>query len=402
MSDDTDTEDNEGSSQDSPHTGAADREKQRLRTSPRFQQGQQQSKSKSSKPSKSSAKRALPVQSQRPPLPPKRKATGVKGTSKKRSKKVVKEEVVIPKTTAARYSTIEDVCLAQAWISASEDPVVGANRTGSTYWKEVKKKFEILYAESDVEVKQQYDFKSLNNRWNRHINNQVQLFLQYWKAASTNPPSGTVEADWIEAAMESYLAEEGRPFKFKECFLLLKDHPKFDGSNNLQEEEQAAANLDNRNNTAPAMAAGQMRPIGQKKAKAMRRSSASDSESSQAIARLAETQAQLNSVLSLRDQRKAWTNLASMYIQLGDTTQAKYYMDLLSSSAAPTTGPPSIINTTRFIAPPPASTTNDSLPNPSSNSDRELTSPLPPPLEKGKTTGLYSNSDSDEQGQRAV
>jgi len=393
------TDDEEESSQDSPHTGAADqikrklaqleKEKQRLTTrkSPRLHDKNQQELSSDDEdeaPNKT-AKRKLPMnkggKGGKPPRPTKRATTAKKKTTR------VKKEAPVPKTAAPRYTTIEDVCLARAWIGASEDEVVGANRTGTVYWKAVKKRFDVLYEESEAEVKQEYDWKSLNNRWNRHINLHNQLFLKYWKAAVAKSPSGTNEALWLEAAKEQYLQEEGRQFKYEECFQFLKDAPKFNGVNEIQQTEQAAANKDNRNNTAPAMAGGTPRPVGQKQAKAARRGSIGssvDTSSSKAIEKLADTQAKLNAVLSLRDQRKTWTSLAQMCLQMGDHEGAKQYMDLLSASTAPALapGPPSIINTSTQS--PAAAAATAAVDNNDDDDDDELLSPIG----GGKTTGL--------------
>lgn len=331
------SDEEEESSIDSPHTGALDaakkkRQQQERRQSPRFQQQQPR------QPTSSTAKRALPLtkaaikagskrvkggttKSGKPPLPKKRK-----GASK------VKEEIEeIPKIKQARYSPLEDLCLAKAWISASEDPVVGANRKGTDYWQAVKTKFDIIY-ELEAEVMQMYDYKSLQNRWMRHINKDVQLFLKYWKAATESPPSGTTESDWLETASDNFLQELGSPFRFVECFRVLKESPKFSVDSNAT--AQVLANEEGRNNTEIAMGGGLQRPIGNKAAKKLRASSpasltASDSNSVQVMAEAHQAMAR---AFILKDDRKMWVSMAQLCVQMGDTAGAKMWMDKLAQS----------------------------------------------------------------------
>jgi hypothetical protein len=321
----------EESSQDSPHTGALDRAKQQAkqlferRHSPRFSQQQQMQQQQSSP---STAKRSLPMA---------RKKTGTtaggatrkrredtagkpplakKATSQKKGAKV-KKEIEIPKTKQARYTPMEDFCLTRAWISASEDPVVGANRKGLAFWQCVKSKFDALY-EVEAEVVQMFDYKSLTNRWLRHINRDVQLFLKYWKAATESPPSGTTESDWIATAEDNYLQEQGTKFRFTECFRVLKESPKFCIETNA--EAQALANQEGRNSTEIAMGGSLPRPIGSKAAKRLKADSSSTvtSTASTSVDRLAAVQDRLTSAYILKDDRKTWFGMAQMCMQLGD------------------------------------------------------------------------------------
>jgi hypothetical protein len=115
------------------------------------------------------------------------------------------------------------------------------------------------------------------------------------------------------------------------------------------------------------------------------------------IEKLADTQAKLNDVLSLRDQRKTWTSLAHMCLQMGDHEGARHYMSLLSASAAPapaptgSSGPPSVINTsTQSPAAAGAAAGVDNILPPLDNDDNDEDDDdeLFSPVGGGKTTGL--------------
>ena len=353
----TDEEEEEESSIDSPHTGAADRLKERSRKlqaqqqllerrrqSPRFVQQEQQPTPPST------AKRALPLAKKKaaaatatasnkkrkeatagkPPLA--KKANQKKGATK------VKQEIEIPKTKQPRYTPIEDFCLTRAWISASEDPVVGANRKGTAFWQCVKSKFDAIY-ELEAEVIQMFDHKSLTNRWLRHINKDVQLFLKYWKSATEDPPSGTTESDWMTTAKDNYLQEVSSPFRFEECFRVLKESPKFCIESNT--EAQALANQEGRNSTEVAMGGSLQRPIGSKAAKKLKTDSSSSvtSTASSSVDKLAAAQEKIANAFILKDDRKMWYNMAQMSLQMGDTVGARMWMEKLAQSNHRTDSP---------------------------------------------------------------
>jgi hypothetical protein len=351
------SDEEEESSMDSPHTGALDAAKKR-RQSPRFQQQQQQQQQQ--RQTTSTAKRALPLTSRAAAGASKKQKGGATGgkppLAKKKTTKgalKVKKEAEVPKTKQARFNPVEDLCLTKAWISASEDPVVGANRKGTAFWQCVKTKFDILY-ELEAEVMQMFDYKSLSNRWMRHINKDVQLFLKYWKAATENPPSGTTESDWMTTATDNYLHELGSVFRFPDCFRILKESPKFCIESNA--EAQALANEEGRNSTEIAMAGSLQRPIGSKAAKKLKSISSSSvaSATGSSIDQMTAVQREISNTLKLKDDRKTWFGLANVCLQMGDTAGAKMWVDMIAATAKPTTSPaiasaaasPTVVGTT--------------------------------------------------------
>lgn len=386
------SDEEEESSIDSPYTGALDAAKKRQqqtdrRKSPRFQQEQQQTRQATT----STAKRALPLTNKAASKRQKKGATGKPPLAKKKTTKgalKVKKEVEIPKTKQARFNPIEDFCLTKAWISASEDPVVGANRKGTAFWQCVKAKFDIIY-EIEAEVMQMFDHKSLSNRWMRHINKDVQLFLKYWKAATESPPSGTSASDWEETATENYLQEQGSVFRFIECFRVLKESPKFCIDSNA--EAQALANEEGRNSTEIAMGGSLQRPQGNKAAKKMRAASPSSlttTAASTSVDKLIAQQQMMTKAFMLKDDRKMWFGMAQMCMQMGDTAGAKMWMEKLAASSHQQLEEPT--QTSSHASASRAASPSVLLGSTLEFNDNE-DSDLPPPLGT-KTTGLEDNT----------
>jgi len=248
----------------------------------------------------------------------------------------------------------------------------------------VKSKFDALY-EKEAEVIQMFDYKSLTNRWLRHINKDVQLFLKYWKSATEEPPSGTTESDWMTTATDNYLQEVGRRFRFEDCFRVLKDSPKFCIESNT--EAQALANQEGRNSTEVAMGGSLQRPIGNKAAKKLKTDSSSSitSTASSSIEKMAEAHKQLASAFILKDDRKMWYNMAQMSLQMGDTVGARGWLEKLAQSSHRTDSPSPTVPTEVATAVPTAAAAG------AYNEDDEL--PSLPALGT-KSTGLDESFDS--------
>jgi hypothetical protein len=178
-------------------------------------------KKKSNKNKKTSSSQ----RSGKPPLPPKR-GQAVSNNNKKKAgqqkKKAEKKAAAAAATAtykAPNYTTEEDLIICKAFVNVSTDPTAGTNQKADDFWSKVAVKFTDLQAtESEVEVVgHTRDADSIMNRFQRQIQKAVNKFNKYYKEHKEINPSGWNEEKFIQAATDSYLEHEGRPFKWQHC-----------------------------------------------------------------------------------------------------------------------------------------------------------------------------------------
>jgi hypothetical protein len=157
-----------------------------------------------------------------------------KGKKSKSASTVVKLETDDDKNKAPNFHTDEDKLLAVAWVSATDNHIVGVGQKSHTFWGDVHKRYCQLQEKSvSPETKFQRSWNQLKGRFLRHIQLNVNVFNRYYKKAADNIPSGnssTVTAI-IDRAMEEYQKHQGKPFRFSLCVPILHKIPKFDTSN---------------------------------------------------------------------------------------------------------------------------------------------------------------------------
>jgi hypothetical protein len=156
---------------------------------------------------------------------------------KKPKKSKVSSGTVIPKiededkNKSPNFHSDEDELLATAWVSATDNSIVGVGQKALTFWADVHARYCTLQERSlSPETKFPRTWNQLKGRFLRHIQINVNLFNQYYKKAAENIPSGTGSTVPIimERAIKAFQLEQGKPFRFSQCVTFLHKIPKFD------------------------------------------------------------------------------------------------------------------------------------------------------------------------------
>lgn len=152
------------------------------------------------------------------------KAVVTPGTTTKK----VKDET---KNKAPNFQPDEDELIAQAWVSATENPIVGNGQKSATFWNDVHSRYCLLQEKSlsadTTNVERSWN--QIKGRFLRHIQPGVYAFNRYYKKAKEIVPSGTpdIEEEIMKRAMEEYAMDEATSFKFPLCIPILHTIPKF-------------------------------------------------------------------------------------------------------------------------------------------------------------------------------
>jgi hypothetical protein len=198
--------------------------------------------------------------------PPRKKPKKNKGTS---DTVAVKPEKDDEKNKSPNFHSDEDELLAMAWVSATDNPIVGCGQKSVTFWADVHARYSKLQERStSTETKFPRAWNQLKGRFLRHIQVHVNVFNRHYKKAAENIPSGhnsTVDSIMVRA-MEEYQLEQGKPFRFSLCVPILHKIPKFDPMTIeiVDENQQVTA-------AAAVLGSNLERPIGSKAAKTMKK-----------------------------------------------------------------------------------------------------------------------------------
>jgi len=190
----------------------------------------------------------------------KRKAGRPPGAPNKR----VKAEKPV-KSSSSHFSEVEDWLLTKAYLSVSEDPVKGTDQKGDEFWLNVFQKFKILYDECDeIEVKVlNWSSSSLQNRWQRQIQRDINSFNAIYRSLKKQNPSGWNDDKFMEEATKEWVEKYGGPkkgFRFTRCLPEVWKCPRFDPVNDNNNDEGF-------NDVGNVMGASLPRPTGSKKTK---------------------------------------------------------------------------------------------------------------------------------------
>lgn len=167
------------------------------------------------------------------------------------------------------FTTQEEIKLCTAWISKSEDPIIGTNQTGPDFWKSIAS----LFNESVGQGRPERSSDSLAVKF-RAINRACNKFLGNLQKAEALNGSGKVFEDFVSDALQLYESLEKSQFKFQGCFNVLKDHPKWNVSTPTEKNvskrssSSISSELDNTGSVSECSEAP-CRPVGTKKAKQM-------------------------------------------------------------------------------------------------------------------------------------
>jgi hypothetical protein len=238
-----------------------------------------------------------------------------KGKKSKSASTVVKLETDDDKNKAPNFHTNEDELLAVAWVSATDNPIVGVGQKSHTFWGDVHKRYCQLQEKSvSPETKFPRSWNQLKGRFLCHIQLNVNVFNRYYKKAADNIPSGnssTVTAI-IDRAMEEYQKDQGKPFRFSLCVPILHKIPKFDPMVLVVDNQPAASTTA----VASIMGGHLDRPMGSKAAKTIKKEETTTHNNVKSI------KGDMNKLVESTIRKEAFQELMAMgkyYRSIGDT-----------------------------------------------------------------------------------
>lgn len=128
------------------------------------------------------------------------------------------------------YSADEDSCLARAWVHVSENPVIGSEQTGNTFYEKIR----AHYMQMKPEAIPARPLASITTRVKLIVKNCVR-FSACHSAVVRSRPTGVSDDDIIRISTALFNNKKikeptddiGKPFKFLQSWLLLRYHQKF-------------------------------------------------------------------------------------------------------------------------------------------------------------------------------
>jgi hypothetical protein len=248
--------------------------------------------------------------------------------AKKKAKKTKAASTVVKlegtkdddKNKSPNFHSDEDELLAVAWVSATDNPVVGVGQKAITFWADVHGRYCKLQEKSvSPETKFPRSWNQLKGRFLRHIQLNVNVFNRYYKKAADNIPSGhnSTVSSIMDRAMEEYQVDQGKPFRFSLCVPILHKIPKFDPMTS----EVLADNQPATSTTAVASVMGSTlpRPIGTKAAKAFKK------EETTTYSNVKEIKSDIKQLVDSTIRKEAFQELIALgkyYRSIGDNENA--------------------------------------------------------------------------------
>ncbi|GJW85755.1 glutathione S-transferase T3-like protein [Tanacetum coccineum] len=120
------------------------------------------------------------------------------------------------------WTTEEEIALAKGWKAFSENSERGNARKKDGFWVEV---MEYMESKTKMEGRRTYDM--VLGKWKSVRPAVVRFCGVYNNVMRMAQESGAGDEDYVQKAMIHYQAETGLPFKFRHCWDVLKDSPKF-------------------------------------------------------------------------------------------------------------------------------------------------------------------------------
>ena len=118
----------------------------------------------------------------------------------------------------------EMMAMFKAYLAVSEDPDVGTNQTGETYWWRITRLYNETRPEGTI-----YRNDSMVRNCMFRCNEAIGKFQGYYLQEERSAGSGTSELDIITAALETYQRMEFKAFKYLDCWQEGRLHPKYKG-----------------------------------------------------------------------------------------------------------------------------------------------------------------------------
>ncbi|CAD6240354.1 unnamed protein product [Miscanthus lutarioriparius] len=136
-------------------------------------------------------------------------STGGKGSSKQGS----------------NYTNLEDIQLCKSWIHISNDPIIGNNQPGKTYWERIGNDFH-----SNRDFESDRTPNSLEHRFGI-ILKECMKFQGYYEEVERRHPSGIPYKEHLLEAQARYARKaKGKNCQFEHCWLTLRHTQKFEST----------------------------------------------------------------------------------------------------------------------------------------------------------------------------
>ncbi|KAD2806194.1 hypothetical protein E3N88_39571 [Mikania micrantha] len=153
--------------------------------------------------------------------------------SKAEKKKKKKEKIVIEndeqpsKVNRQKWPQSDEVLLAQAMISISENPIIGNNQTGDAYWN----KIETYYNDAPPMVSR--DAHNLRSYWHM-FKSKVNRFNDLYLQVKSRYRSGWSDDQYLVEARLLYINDPSNktsaPFTYEHVWNVVKDHGKYNSA----------------------------------------------------------------------------------------------------------------------------------------------------------------------------
>lgn len=221
---------------------------------------------------KAPAPAPVPVETP-PPLPPVVKTE----EDAKKAMADINSEANKKRRANRNFTEEEDYFIAKSYVMHSEDAVNGSNKKGKNLWKEIKATFDKMIKEDCDCYHEDMLTRSpdtLQNRWQRHIQNPMTKFNAIYRKVYEEDHSGWGMNDYYEESRHRYTIfhKSGCKLPKRVWEYLSQNYPKFDPLVDPEVADSDASLSKQKQNLANKMtergqAAGKDRPMGTKKSK---------------------------------------------------------------------------------------------------------------------------------------
>ncbi|XP_047951913.1 uncharacterized protein LOC125197236 isoform X2 [Salvia hispanica] len=126
--------------------------------------------------------------------------------------------------TRTPYTPDEMMQMFKAYLAVSEDPDVGTNQIGETYWWRITRLHNETRPGGTI-----YRNDSMVHNCIFRANEAIGKFQGYYQQEERAAGSGKSELDIISAALATYQSLELKPFKYLSCWQEGRQHPKYKG-----------------------------------------------------------------------------------------------------------------------------------------------------------------------------
>uniref|UniRef100_A0A336MSK4 CSON005107 protein n=1 Tax=Culicoides sonorensis TaxID=179676 RepID=A0A336MSK4_CULSO len=197
------------------------------------------------------------------------------------------------------FSIEEDRQICRSWLSFSEDPIHGTDQSNAVFWTKIH-----AHASQKISSLGERHWDSLRQRWGM-ISRCVSKFVGCYASVQRLNQSGKTEEDKFIDSEEIYKQDMGTQFKFRSCWEILKDSPKFLAINSKQTAPKRKAvfspessdidEIDELDNSSSS--SSQPRPMGRQQAKKIKLNQELDERRVKSLEEMAQAAKERNNLL---------------------------------------------------------------------------------------------------------